>query len=165
MYCSIWLSRRNPIRNKCSPRIIIRDLIILLMFGEERMSWSSSLRKFSKRATISSLFCLNINNITLFSNFSVYVNPLQCCVEFELLAAAVMNATIFWDILPCCQHVSWRFGETYHLHLQGRKSGTKQRATSWIHARLIFDHGDGRDSFLRNVDSHTEGRNDNLLLC
>jgi hypothetical protein len=42
-------------------------------------------------------------------------------LELEALTAVVMN-TIFWDITPCSRlKVNWRFGGTYHLHLQGRR--------------------------------------------
>jgi hypothetical protein len=97
---------------------------------------------------------------------SGYVNLLHCCVELDLLVAVlVTNVTIFWDIPPCCPHVSLRFGATHHLHLQGWKSTTKPRVTSWFPTRLIFDHEDGSDTFLRNFGSDTEGRNGNFLQC
>jgi hypothetical protein len=43
-------------------------------------------------------------------------------VGYEVLAAAITKAAIFWDIAPCSQYMNKRFGRTYHLHLQGRKS-------------------------------------------
>jgi hypothetical protein len=34
----------------------------------------------------------------------------------------LLKGTIFWDITPCSPlNVNRRFGETYHLHLQGRR--------------------------------------------
>jgi hypothetical protein len=42
-------------------------------------------------------------------------------VGFEVLAEVVIKSTIFWDITPCSPlKVNRRFGEIYHLHLQGR---------------------------------------------
>jgi hypothetical protein len=48
-------------------------------------------------------------------------------VRFELLTAVVMDAVIFWDIALCSPYVNRRFGGTYHLHLQGRKSDERNR--------------------------------------
>jgi hypothetical protein len=56
---------------------------------------------------------------------------------------------IFWDTAPCSLHVNWRFGGTYHLHFQGRKS-------RWFLARLIFCPEDGGYTFLREVGSHMD---------
>jgi hypothetical protein len=38
----------------------------------------------------------------------------------------VMNSSTFWDIAPCSSCVNRRFGGTYGLHLQGRKSAEQQ---------------------------------------
>jgi hypothetical protein len=46
-------------------------------------------------------------------------------VGFGVLTAVVMNVAIFWDIAPCSPYVNRRFGETYHLHIQGRKTAAK----------------------------------------
>jgi hypothetical protein len=37
-----------------------------------------------------------------------------------------MNVAIFWAIAPCSAYVNKRFGGTYHLHLQGRKSAEQE---------------------------------------
>jgi hypothetical protein len=42
------------------------------------------------------------------------------CKHF--LTALVMNVAIFWDTAPCSQYMNQRFGGTYNLHLQRRKS-------------------------------------------
>jgi hypothetical protein len=44
-------------------------------------------------------------------------------VGFEVLTAAVMKSTVFWDITPCCNLLkdNRRFGEIYRLYLQGKK--------------------------------------------
>jgi hypothetical protein len=62
-------------------------------------------------------------------------------VGFEVLTAAVMKSTIFWDIMPCSVlKINQRFGGTYRLH---------------IHAGflldLFFDPEDGCDMFFRNA--------------
>jgi hypothetical protein len=36
-----------------------------------------------------------------------------------------IDVAIFWDIAPCSRYVYRRFGGTYHVHLQGRKSVEK----------------------------------------
>jgi hypothetical protein len=43
-------------------------------------------------------------------------------VGFEVLTAVVMSLASFLDIAPCSPYMNRRFGEMYHLHLQGRKS-------------------------------------------
>jgi hypothetical protein len=44
-------------------------------------------------------------------------------VGIEVLTAVVMKSTIFWDITPCSLlKVNRRFGGTYRLHLQGRRT-------------------------------------------
>jgi hypothetical protein len=48
-------------------------------------------------------------------------------VGFEVLTAVVMKISIFWDITPCSPlKVNRRFGETYRLHLQGRRVSQKR---------------------------------------
>jgi hypothetical protein len=43
--------------------------------------------------------------------------------RFEILTAAVMKSTIFWNITPCSPlSVNRRFGGTSRLHLQGWKN-------------------------------------------
>jgi hypothetical protein len=44
----------------------------------------------------------------------------------EVIAAATMNFTNFCDTAPCSPCVDRCFGETYHLHLQGRKSSEQE---------------------------------------
>jgi hypothetical protein len=91
-------------------------------------------------------------------------------VDSEFLTEAVMNVEILWDMAACRHYVNSRFGGTYHLHLQGRKSAAHetsvQQVARQIHyippaaprllALLIVDPEDGDDSFLRNVCSHTD---------
>jgi hypothetical protein len=80
-------------------------------------------------------------------------------VRFEVLTAVVMKSTLFWDITPCSPvHVNRRFGETYRLHIQGRRisrARNQRKSRRFFHAgillRLFFDPEDGGDIFLRNV--------------
>jgi hypothetical protein len=53
-------------------------------------------------------------------------------VGFEVLTEVVINVAIFWDIAPCGPYMN-RFGGTYHLHLQGRKSGRFCLAAAVVH--------------------------------
>jgi hypothetical protein len=64
-----------------------------------------------------------------------------------------MNVAIFWDLAPCSPYVNRRFGGTYHLHLQGRKSLRQETSDQQV-AGLIFDCEHGGDTFLRNIGSH-----------
>jgi hypothetical protein len=43
-------------------------------------------------------------------------------VGFEALTAVVLKVTIFWGTVCCCPCMNQRFGRTYYLHLQCRKS-------------------------------------------
>jgi hypothetical protein len=44
-------------------------------------------------------------------------------VGSEALATVLMTVAISWDIAPCSSYIiNQRFGETYRLHLHGRKS-------------------------------------------
>jgi hypothetical protein len=47
-------------------------------------------------------------------------------VGYEVLTAVITNVIVFWDISPCSPYVNRRFGGTYHLHLQGRKSAEQE---------------------------------------
>jgi hypothetical protein len=84
-------------------------------------------------------------------------------VRFEVLTVVVIKSTIFWDITPCSPlRVNRRFGGTYRLHLQCRKTSRawNQSESRWqaelcFHAGfllgLFFDPEDRGDMFLRNV--------------
>jgi hypothetical protein len=37
-----------------------------------------------------------------------------------------INVIIFWNIAQCIQHMTRRFGGTYHLHLQDPKQSNKK---------------------------------------
>jgi hypothetical protein len=92
-------------------------------------------------------------------------NPRQVCLV--ALTAVTMRSVVFWDLTsPSCVEVYWRFGETYCLHLQGRRVRKKQETTSsfpslrqnqFFVSRLAvlglqFDPEDGGNIFPRNVD-------------
>jgi hypothetical protein len=55
-----------------------------------------------------------------------------------------MDVTIFWDIVLCFQYVNRRFGGTYNLHIQDRKSSQKETSVQQV-ARQILN------SFPRNL--------------
>jgi hypothetical protein len=70
-------------------------------------------------------------------------------VGFEVFTAVVMKSTIFWDITPCNPlEVNPRFGETYRLHLQGRRV---RQARNQSEIRWPTEPEDGRGIFLRNA--------------
>jgi hypothetical protein len=84
-------------------------------------------------------------------------------LEFEILTTLLMKSFIFWDITPCCPlKVNRRFGEKFHLHLQGQRiSRARNHRESWallttcFHTVFLFglfcDPEDGGDMFLRNI--------------
>jgi hypothetical protein len=91
--------------------------------------------------------------------FSIPVG-LPSASPFGLKRNIGTDVAIYWGIAPCSPYVNDRFGGTYHLHLQGRKSAQQetsvQQVTGWFLVRLIFDPEDLGDMFLRNVCSHTD---------
>jgi hypothetical protein len=76
---------------------------------------------------------------------------------FEVLTAVIMKLAIFWDIAPYSMYMSGRFGKTYHLHLQCRKSAEKETSENrrLVLAQPIFVPEDGGDTFLRNGGAYT----------
>jgi hypothetical protein len=63
-----------------------------------------------------------------------------------------MNVAIFCLKAQCSPCVNWRFGGTYHLYLQGRKSA-ERLLNAGILLSWFIDPEDGGDNFLRNVGS------------
>jgi hypothetical protein len=49
-------------------------------------------------------------------------------VRFEVFTAVTMKNAVFWDVAPCRSCVNRRFGGTYRLRLQGRKSASEEPA-------------------------------------
>jgi hypothetical protein len=43
-----------------------------------------------------------------------------------------LSAAIFWYILPCSTYANQRFGEMYHLHLQGQKSAEQETSMQQV---------------------------------
>jgi hypothetical protein len=48
-----------------------------------------------------------------------------------------VNIAIFWDTAPCSQFVNRRFGGTYHLHIQGKKSTEEEASVQQIPSHLL----------------------------
>jgi hypothetical protein len=62
------------------------------------------------------------------------VNKLYIC-KIEVFTAVTMKNAIFWDVVPCRSCVNRRFGGTYRLHLQGRKTCEQGTSVSrWLQA-------------------------------
>jgi hypothetical protein len=57
---------------------------------------------------------------------------------FEVLTAAVLTVSVFWDIAPCSLYVDECFGGTYHLDPQGRKSTEQETSLQQVARLLIF---------------------------
>jgi hypothetical protein len=61
-------------------------------------------------------------------------------VRFEDFTAVTIKNFDFWDVAPCRSCVNQRFGEIYHLHLQGRKF--RERGTSmsrWLQTAVYIE--------------------------
>jgi hypothetical protein len=43
-----------------------------------------------------------------------------------------MDVAIFWNIAQCSPYVNRRFGETYHLHIQGRKLAEQETSLQHV---------------------------------
>jgi hypothetical protein len=69
-------------------------------------------QEYSVNFVMESVFPVTFMEVTL----------LYYTVGFEVLTVVVMNVAIFWDSPYVCR----RFGGTYDLHLQGRKSAEEE---------------------------------------
>jgi hypothetical protein len=69
--------------------------------------------------------------MTVCYGFSVLI--CFACLHLKQETILLMKSTISWDKMPCSLlKVNWRFGGTYHLHLQGRISRARcQHASKW----------------------------------
>jgi hypothetical protein len=62
--------------------------------------------------------------MTLFWEFNKpwgFLSNIRENVRFEVFTAVTMKNGVFWDVVQCTSCVNRRFGQTYRLHLQGRK--------------------------------------------
>jgi hypothetical protein len=51
---------------------------------------------------------------------------------FEVLKAVVKNVAIFWDVALYSPNVNRRFGGTYRLHHQGKKSAEQETSVQQV---------------------------------
>jgi hypothetical protein len=56
------------------------------------------------------------------------IQTVQKYVRFEDFTAVTMKNVVSWDVAPCSTCVTQRFGGTYRLHLQDRKSASEETA-------------------------------------
>jgi hypothetical protein len=64
-----------------------------------------------------------------------------------VLTEVVLKAATFWNIALCRPYMNRRFGWTYHLRSQGRKSAEQETG-------VLADDKD--DTLLRNVGSYAD---------
>jgi hypothetical protein len=56
-----------------------------------------------------------------------YINKTNSVyVRFEILTVVVMEAAMFWDIVPCSLYTNQRFGYKYHLNFQAENQPSKK---------------------------------------
>jgi hypothetical protein len=104
------------LRATCHAHLYRHDLIILIICDEEYKSWRYSLRNFLHPPVNSS----NLGQI-LFS--ALISQTLSMYVGFQVLTAASMKMTIFWNAAPCSlAEVYRRFRGASFLHHQGEPS-------------------------------------------
>jgi hypothetical protein len=65
--------------------------------------------------------------------------------DFFRLIVALKSGTVVWVVTACSSEEVWRFGRTYDLHLQGRRSNKPalRPASACFLLGLIFDSEDG----------------------
>jgi hypothetical protein len=68
--------------------------------------------------------------LSLESTYAVISNYIIC--YFYDSQTQDLNGDIFWDITLCSSYVKRRFGETYHLQLQGRNSAKQLNLPSHL---------------------------------
>jgi hypothetical protein len=114
-------------------------------------------------------FLLPHSTVSLLAFAARLMWVMKSLTYFTLKQKGAMQHTVsvanFWYIVSCSPYVNRRFGLTYHLHLQGRKSAaqetsaqqmTMQNSKRWYLVRQIFDHEDGGDALILKVGSHTD---------
>jgi hypothetical protein len=88
--------------------------------------WKASVKEGSVPSEIRTGYLPNTILELFQENYFYDVSELYSSLGFEGLTAVGMNVPIFWDIGPCGPYVNWRFGGTYNLHLQGKKSAEQE---------------------------------------
>jgi hypothetical protein len=89
------------------------------------------------------LYCSSVNSFSMLNcNILKFTPKSSPFLQNHFSYRVVHEHSVFWDKAPCSPvKVNWRFGWTYHLHLQGWKvsqarsqheGGSKQSKSSWL---------------------------------
>jgi hypothetical protein len=85
------------------------------------LHWVGLQSEFSTRFLPVWSWSLNSDSVTLIT-----------VIFFQLALSMWYDVAIFWDIAPSTPYVNRRFGGTYHLHLQGRKSAEQETSMQQV---------------------------------
>jgi hypothetical protein len=82
-----------------------------------------------------------LQDTKILHQYNIRDNQRHICTQLpcsDKTQETILNVAIFWDIVPCCLYANRRFGGTYHLHNQGRKSVQKPSNSEHVRCLTTF---------------------------